>query len=62
MRFSTKTSWVRWACRSTGSRLARYFGTTAEFWVNLQTQYDLRQAEKSLRQIVAKIAPLELAA
>jgi plasmid maintenance system antidote protein VapI len=24
--------------------LARYFGTTAEFWINLQSTYDLGQA------------------
>ena len=30
----------------TALRLARFFGTTPEFWVNLQAQYDLRQAEK----------------
>jgi len=27
-------------------RLARYFGTTAEFWLNLQTDYDLRRARR----------------
>jgi len=29
--------------------LARYFGTTEQFWLNLQTDYDLRRvrAEKS---------------
>lgn len=27
----------------TALRLARYFGTTAEFWMNLQTAYELRQ-------------------
>lgn len=46
----------------TALRLARYFGTTAEFWINLQAQYDLRLAEKSLRQVIAKIAPLKVAA
>jgi addiction module HigA family antidote len=25
----------------TALRLARYFGTTPEFWMNLQTSYDL---------------------
>lgn len=25
----------------TALRLARYFGTTAQFWMNLQSQYDL---------------------
>ena len=28
----------------TALRLARYFGTTAEFWLNLQALYDLRKA------------------
>ena len=26
---------------NTALRLARYFGTTAQFWLNLQTRYDL---------------------
>jgi antitoxin HigA-1 len=46
----------------TALRLARYFGTTPDFWINLQAQYDLRQAEKSLKQVMDKIEPLELAA
>ncbi len=46
----------------TALRLARYFGTTPDFWINLQAQYDLRQAEKSLKQIMDKIEPLALAA
>jgi len=28
----------------TALRLARYFGTSAEFWMNLQTAYELRLA------------------
>jgi addiction module HigA family antidote len=28
----------------TALRLARYFGTTAEFWINLQSAFDLRSA------------------
>lgn len=31
----------------TALRLARYFGTTAQFWLNLQTSYDLKIAEKA---------------
>ena len=30
----------------TALRLAHYFGTSAEFWLNLQSVYDLRIAEK----------------
>jgi len=29
----------------TALRLARYLGTTAQFWLNLQSAYDLRVAE-----------------
>ncbi len=27
-------------------RLGKYFGTSAQFWMNLQTSYDLRVAER----------------
>jgi addiction module HigA family antidote len=32
----------------TAIRLARYFGTSAQYWMNLQTGYDLQVAERSL--------------
>lgn len=31
----------------TALRLARYFGTTAEFWINLQKSYELRRARRA---------------
>ena len=31
----------------TALRLARFFSTSAEFWVNLQTRYDLAVTQKS---------------
>jgi addiction module HigA family antidote len=42
----------------TALRLARYFGTTAEFWMNLQTAYDLDVARASLRQIEIDVRPI----
>ena len=33
----------------TALRLGRYFGTTPEFWINLQTRYDLDVAERTIR-------------
>lgn len=30
----------------TALRLSRYFGTSAEFWMNLQQTYELRRAEQ----------------
>jgi antitoxin HigA-1 len=35
-------------------RLARYFGTSPEFWVNLQARYDLDIAGRSLRQRIER--------
>lgn len=33
----------------TALRLARYFGTTPEFWMNLQTAYDVKKAAVEAR-------------
>ena len=42
----------------TALRLARYFGTTPEFGINLQARYDLEVAEKTLRRrIEREISP-----
>ena len=45
----------------TALRLARVFGTTAEFWMNLQTQHDLSKAAITAREELAKIEPLRAA-
>ncbi len=42
----------------TALRLSRYFGTTAQFWLNLQTQYDLDVAADKMQQELAEIGPL----
>ena len=36
----------------TALRPARYFGTSPEFWVNLQARYDLDVAERKLRRTI----------
>ncbi len=47
----------------TALRLARYFGTTPQFWLNLQTAFDLRKAEAELgTKISAEVRPLQQAA
>ena len=38
----------------TALRLSRYFGNSAQFWMNLQTRYDLIMAEKDLGQKISK--------
>ena len=35
-------------------RLARYMGTSAEFWVGLQGQYDLDMAEDKIEDRIAR--------
>lgn len=44
----------------TAMRLARFFGTSEEFWMNLQTHYDLetQRDAASTRRALAKITPL----
>ena len=46
----------------TALRLARYFGTSPEFWLNLQSLYDLRMAERKARtRIEREVTPLKVA-
>jgi antitoxin HigA-1 len=45
----------------TALRLARYFGTSAAFWMNLQQIYDLRLTEAGIREILKKIPQRERA-
>ncbi|MCL6424172.1 HigA family addiction module antitoxin [Brachybacterium sp. JHP9] len=45
----------------TALRLAQYFGTSAEFWVNLQSRYELDRAEDSAGEQIAEIVPLAVA-
>ena len=43
----------------TALRLSRYFGTTPQFWLNLQKSYELHLAEiESGQQIAAAVQPL----
>jgi addiction module HigA family antidote len=42
----------------TAIRLGRYFGTSSEFWINLQTRYDLDVADRTVRRrIEREISP-----
>jgi addiction module HigA family antidote len=46
----------------TSLRLARYFGTTPQFWMNLQTNYDLEMAEDARGlEIAGRIRPHQAA-
>lgn len=39
----------------TALRFGKYFGTTAEFWLNLQNQFDLRKAAHEAGEAIATI-------
>lgn len=39
----------------TALRLARFFGTTAQFWMNLQSKYDLVMSEHVLASILGRV-------
>ena len=45
----------------TALRLARMFGTTPQFWINLQTTHDLSIAAMSVKDDLAAIKPLAAA-
>ncbi len=47
----------------TALRLSRFFGTTAQFWLNLQSSFDLKQVESEQGRIIEReIRPLKRAA
>ncbi len=41
----------------TALRLARFFGTTVDFWMNLQSQYDADMARLALGEELESIKP-----
>ncbi|WP_417768895.1 HigA family addiction module antitoxin [Stappia sp.] len=45
----------------TAMRLARFFGTSPEFWLNLQTRFELQSARETLAEEIARIRPLRVA-
>jgi addiction module HigA family antidote len=45
----------------TALRLARYFGTTAQFWINLQSHYDLEMERDRIAGELERIRPLQTA-
>jgi antitoxin HigA-1 len=43
----------------TALRLGHFFGTSAQFWLNLQTLYDLRTAERNAGELIAGLPTLQ---
>ena len=46
---------------NTALRLARYFGTTPQFWLNLQTRFDLEAGKDQIGAALESIRPLKIA-
>lgn len=47
----------------TAMRLARHFGTTERFWLNLQMEYELRTAQvRNASRIAEEVAPYSVTA
>ncbi|PIS36866.1 MAG: addiction module antidote protein, HigA family [Nitrospirae bacterium CG08_land_8_20_14_0_20_52_24] len=45
----------------TALRLARFFGNSAAFWLNLQLRWDLYQAQAAEEDVLKKIRPIRVA-
>ena len=43
----------------TALRLAHFLGTTAEFWLNLQSLYELRTAQKKAGKSISRLPTLK---
>jgi addiction module HigA family antidote len=43
----------------TALRLARFFGTSAQFWLNLQIRYDVLTAERAIAKALREIEPFK---
>ena len=45
---------------TTALLLAKYFGTDAQSWLNLQSQYELALAEHEISRMLKSIRPIEI--
>ncbi|KST64489.1 HigA family addiction module antitoxin [Mastigocoleus testarum] len=54
-RISEILSGKRSITADTALRFSRYFGNSAQFWLNLQTQYDIRQALEENTEVYNQI-------
>ena len=62
-RITTILNGKRGVSADTALRLARYFGTTPQFWMNLQKTWELRRAEIMAGSEIAKeVTPRKSAA
>jgi len=52
---------LRGISADTALRLAAFFGTDAQSWLNLQSRYDLMMTSQSMGNRLQRIAPLQVA-
>jgi addiction module HigA family antidote len=57
-RVSSILAGVRGVTADTALRLAQAFGTSPEFWLNMQQSYDLRLAAKTAKAVTKEIRPI----
>jgi addiction module HigA family antidote len=43
----------------TALRLSKFFGTTPEFWINIQTQYDMENKKEEIAAELTKIQTIQ---
>ena len=60
-RISSITQLQRRITADTALRLGRFFGTSPEFWLNLQNRFDLETARDELERQRVEITPLDAA-
>ena len=44
----------------TAVRLARYFGTSEQFWMGLQSDYDLEEVRREIGGEIGRIRPIDM--
>ena len=49
---------VRGITADTAIRFSKFFGTSPEFWMNLQREYDLRRVKMEIKEIIDNIVPI----
>ena len=57
-RISLITKGERGITADTAMRFSKFFGTTPEFWMNLQREFDLRKIKLENMEIINKIVPI----
>ncbi|MBT2767656.1 HigA family addiction module antidote protein [Stenotrophomonas sp. ISL-67] len=62
MRISEIIARRRGITADTALRLARFFGTSEGFWMNLQMSHDAAKARDELADVLARIEPYQPAA